>query len=77
MERRDFIKSACLTCAGSIGASWLLQACTSQKYITNVIVKENKLAIKKSEFTVLKKDKITQRKFILIKHESKHLFDDL
>ncbi|MGE0569025.1 MAG: ubiquinol-cytochrome c reductase iron-sulfur subunit [Bacteroidia bacterium] len=70
MERRDFIKSACLTCAGSIGASWLLQACTPQKYITNVGIKENKLVIKKSEFTVIKKEKTIQQKFILIKPET-------
>lgn len=70
MERRDFIKSACLTCVGSIGATWLLQSCTPQKYITNVTVKENKLIIKKSEFTVVKKDKTIQQKFILVKPEN-------
>ncbi|MDX2172799.1 MAG: Rieske (2Fe-2S) protein [Bacteroidota bacterium] len=70
MERRDFIKSTCLTCAGSIGAAWLLQACTTQKYITNVTTKENKLVIKKSEFTVIKKEKTIQQKFILIKPET-------
>jgi cytochrome b6-f complex iron-sulfur subunit len=70
MERRDFIKSACLTCAGSIGAAWLLQGCTPQKYITNVSVKENKFVIKKSEFTVIKKEKTIQQKFILVKPDS-------
>lgn len=70
MERRDFIKSACLTCAESIGAAWLLQACTPQKYITNVTVKESKLVIKKSEFAVIKKDKTIQQKFILVKPEN-------
>ena len=70
MERRDFIKSACLTCVGSIGAAWLLQACTPQKYITNVTVKESKLVIKKSEFAVVKKDKTVQQKFILVKPEN-------
>ncbi|MFN8230164.1 MAG: Rieske (2Fe-2S) protein [Bacteroidia bacterium] len=70
MERRDFIKSACLTCVGSIGAAWLLQACTPQKYITNVTVKESKLVIKKSEFAVVKKDKTVQQKFILVKLEN-------
>lgn len=67
MKRRDFIKSTCLTCVGSIGAAWLLQACTSQKYITNITVKENRIIIKKSEFSVLKKDKTIQQKFILVK----------
>lgn len=70
MERREFLKSACLTCAGSIGAAWLLQACTPQKFITNVTVKENKLVINKSEYTTMKKGKTIQQKFILIKPET-------
>lgn len=67
MDRRRFIKSSCLTCVGSIGAMWLLQACTTNKYITNYTTNENKLAIKKSEFTVIKKGKTIQQKFILVK----------
>ncbi len=67
MERRDFIKSACLTCLGSIGTAWLFQACTPQKYITNSVIKDNKLVVKKSEFTTVKKDKSIEQKFILIK----------
>lgn len=70
MERRDFIKSACLTCVGSMSATWLFQSCTPQKYITNIIVKDNKLVIKKSEFAVVKKDKTIHQKFILVKPEN-------
>lgn len=67
MERRAFIKSACLTCAGSIGAAWLLQSCTSQKYVSSVAVNENKITVKKKEFTVIKKGKSVEQKFLLIK----------
>ncbi|WP_317899829.1 ubiquinol-cytochrome c reductase iron-sulfur subunit [Aurantibacillus circumpalustris] len=67
MDRRKFIKSSCLTCAGVMGATWLLESCTSHKYITNVSVNENKLSVKKSEFKVLKKEKIIEQKFVLIK----------
>jgi cytochrome b6-f complex iron-sulfur subunit len=70
MERRDFLKSACLTCAGGIGAMWLLEACTPQKYITNFGYVDNKITLKKSEFTVVKKDKVVNRKFIVLKPEN-------
>jgi len=70
MERRDFLKSTCLTCTGSISASWLIQACTPQKYITTVPERGNKLVIKKTEFTLLKKGKPIQQKFILIKPDN-------
>lgn len=70
MNRRNFIKRTCFSCAGAIGATWFLQACTSQKYVTNYQVKENKIIIKKSDFTIIKKDKTIQQKFILIKPEN-------
>ncbi|MBL7888774.1 MAG: Rieske (2Fe-2S) protein [Bacteroidetes bacterium] len=70
MDRRDFIKSACLTCAGSIGAAWLLQSCSNHKYLTNVVVKDNKLVVKRSEFILLKKEKRIEQKFLIIKPES-------
>ncbi len=70
MERRDFIKFVCLTCTGSIGTAGFLSSCTPQKLITNVTITDNKYVVKKSEFTVTKKDKITQRKFIVISPES-------
>lgn len=70
MNRRNFIKSSCINCASGIGAMWLLQACTSQKYATGVSNNKNKLTVKKSDFTVIKKDKTIQQKFILIKPEN-------
>lgn len=70
MKRRAFIKSACLTCAGSMGITWLLQACTSQKYITNYQLSHGKLVIKKSDFVIVKKEKVIYRKFLLLKTDS-------
>ena len=70
MNRRNFIKSTCLNCAGVLGASMLLQNCTSHKYITTVSGVGNKLSIKKSEFLFQKKEKIMQRKFVLIKPDN-------
>ncbi len=67
MQRRDFIKSSGLTCAGALGLSWILQACSTQKYISNAKVENNKITISKSEFIVLKKEKQIEQKFIIIK----------
>ncbi len=69
MNRRKFIKSTCLTCASSVGAMWLLQACKSTKHVTNFQYNQNKITIQKSEFVTVKDDKTIQRKFIVIKPE--------
>lgn len=69
MERREFIRSACLTCAGSVGALWLLEACTPQKQILNYQFSQNKITIKKTEFIVFKNDKTIHKKFIVLKPE--------
>ncbi len=70
MNRRKFIKSTCLTCAGSVGAIWLLQACKATKQVSNFTYSQNKISIPKSEFITVKKGKTIQRKFIVIKPEN-------
>mgnify|MGYP003395411623 CR=1 FL=1 len=67
MQRREFIKTTCLACAGTFAVSAFLAACKSSKYITNYTNENKKLSIKKSEFIVL--DKGTQKtlKHILLK----------
>ena len=70
MNRRNFIKSSCLTCVSSVGVMWLLQACSTNKHITNYQYAENKLVIKKTEFVTVKNDKTAQHKFIIVKPES-------
>lgn len=70
MDRRNFIKSSCLTCASGVGAMWLLQACTTHKHITNYKTNQNQIIIQKSEFTIVKRDKTVQRKFIIVNPEN-------
>ncbi len=70
MERRNFIKSSCLTCMGSIGAMWLLEACSTSKQLNNYEQTQNKITIKKTEFIVTKKDKPTELKYIVLKPDS-------
>lgn len=69
MDRRNFITSTCKTCVGSIGLLVFLEACSSQKYISNYVFEENKITVRKSEFTQIKKQKLVKLQFILIKPE--------
>lgn len=69
MQRRDFIKTACATCAAGVGALWILQACTPAKYVTRYNLTGKTLSVKKEEFVLTKDGKGAQRKFILVKPE--------
>jgi len=69
MNRRNFIKTSCLTCVGSIGLMAFLEACSSQKYSTSFEFKENRITVKKAEFIQVKKEKQIKVPFILIKPE--------
>lgn len=69
MNRRDFIHTSCISCAAGIGLLSLLQSCTTNKYVSNYTLEQNKISIKRSEFTTVKKGKTIQQKFILIKPE--------
>jgi hypothetical protein len=65
MERRTFIKNACAVA----GMGLLLQACNAHKYITDFSVSTDKIIIKKTAFTIVKKGATVQQKFILLKPE--------
>lgn len=67
MKRREFLNTTGITCAGSLGLMWLLEACTTQKYMANIPVENNKITIPKSEFKLIKKNKTKEHKFIVIK----------
>ncbi len=70
MNRRDFIHTSCVACAASIGVLSLLQSCTTNKYVSNIKIEQNKLSVKRTEFTVVKKGKAIQQKFIILKPEN-------
>jgi Rieske Fe-S protein len=70
MNRRDFIRSSCLTCAGMAGMTVLLEACTTGRYVNDFTQSGTKITVKKTAFTVVKKEKTIEQKFILLKPES-------
>lgn len=69
MHRKDFIKTCGVFCLGGTALAMIIESCGTSQYYAQSTLFDNKLAIKKSEFTGIKNEKIFQRKFILVKTE--------
>tara|TARA_R110000787_G_scaffold34540_1_gene89354 strand:- start:180 stop:620 length:441 start_codon:yes stop_codon:yes gene_type:complete len=69
MERRKFIKTCCYSAIGIPIAATLMQSCGGIYYATTNRI-NGRLAISKSEFIQIKKDKKINRKFVLVRTEA-------
>ncbi len=69
MNRKEFIKTCGFACLGSTGLGLLLKSCVSSNYFAQTSIIENRILINKTEFQKTEKEKITERKFVLIKSE--------
>jgi cytochrome b6-f complex iron-sulfur subunit len=69
MERKQFIKSCSMACVGFIAMGGLLESCSSSNYFANTTLLENKIVLKKSEFTYEKQGKTKSRKYVIVKNE--------
>lgn len=69
MDRKEFIKTCGLLCVGSTAAAALLQSCTGTNYVAKTTVNNNRLAIKKTEFEKIEKEKTVKRAYVIIKAE--------
>ena len=57
MERKDFIKTCGVVCLSGTALSVFLESCGTAAYFAQSSMNNNKLVIKKSEFTIVKKEK--------------------
>lgn len=69
MQRRKFIINCCYTAAGTTVLSTALQACGSIYYATSSIT-SNRIVVARSEFVRIRKEKRTDRKFVMVKTSS-------
>lgn len=67
MNRKSFIKSCCYAGLGVAASSVMFSGCTATSYFANSTVSADRIAILKSEFIVVKKDKSLLRKYVLVK----------
>ena len=65
MERRKFIKNACFTCIGASASGVFLAGCSSAHTVMGSIENE-RIAILKSEFVFLKKEKQMIREWVVV-----------
>lgn len=69
MDRKEFIKSCGYVCLGGAAFMTLFQSCAGTTYFAQTSFENNRIAIKKSEFIQTKKEKVKERKFVLVKTE--------
>ena len=69
MDRKEFIKTCGLFCVGGTAAAILLQSCAATNYTAKTSLSGNKLAIKKTEFEKIEKEKTVKRGYVIVKTE--------
>jgi Rieske Fe-S protein len=69
MDRKGFIKSCGMICAGGIGISALLQSCVSGQYFAKSELSGNYLTVRETEFTLDKNGVAVDRRYVLVRSE--------
>ncbi|MES2559892.1 MAG: Rieske 2Fe-2S domain-containing protein [Bacteroidota bacterium] len=69
MDRKEFLKTCGVACLSGATLITFLESCSSANYFAKTSTEGNRIAIKKSEFISVEKDKTTARKYVLVKTE--------
>jgi cytochrome b6-f complex iron-sulfur subunit len=69
MHRKEFIKTCGYACLGGAALISLIQSCAGTAYFAQTSFEEKRITIKKTEFRIIGNEKITERKFVLVKSE--------
>ena len=68
MNRREFVKQGCLFCMSGVILPGALSSCQTTHYV-NGTVESTGIAVLKSEFTYIQKEKTLSRQFIIIQND--------
>ena len=68
MNRREFVKQGCLFCVSGVILPGALSSCQTTHYV-NGTVESTGIAVLKSEFTYIQKEKTLSRQFIIIQND--------
>lgn len=69
MDRKKFIKTCGFACIGGTALMALLNSCSSTNYFAQTSLEGDRILVKKSEFLKTEKEKVVERKFVLVKIE--------
>ncbi|WP_146899530.1 QcrA and Rieske domain-containing protein [Adhaeribacter aerolatus] len=68
MERDEFLRKCSLVCLSGLGISFLLPGCSPAYYIP-FVVEGNRVKVKKADFVEVKKEKLLEHNWVLVKTE--------
>lgn len=68
MDRREFVKQGCILCMNAGLIPIMISGCQVTHYVSGVI-ESNGIAVLKSEFVLVKKDKVITRPYIIVQNE--------
>lgn len=66
MQRKEFIRNCSGLCLAGIGTSVLVQACVSANYFAKNTVQNQIISVAKSEFSVVRKNEVKKREYVLV-----------
>jgi len=66
MNRKEFIQSCSMACAGALGLGALLQACTPIRYVQAQRT-DNKLVVSRKEFIKSEKNSMQNKRYVVVK----------
>lgn len=69
MDRKEFIRTCGFACLGGVTLAVLLESCAGTNYFAQTNYANNQIAIPKTEFIKVTKDKSIQRKYVLVRHD--------
>lgn len=69
MNRREFIERSCMSCLAGLSLLPLINSCTTIHYSSNYTSDKNRIILKKSEFSIMKHNKPSSLKFVVIKSD--------
>lgn len=69
MDRKEFIRTCGFACLGGATLAVLLESCAGTNYFAQTNYANNQIAIPKTEFIKVTKDKSIQRKYVLVQHD--------
>src|SRR5688500_19457097 len=69
MNRKEFVRTCGVACIGSLAMGTILGSCTSTHYFAKSAFNNGQLTVKKSEFTIVEKDKSRQRQYVLLEND--------
>ncbi len=69
MDRKEFIRTCGFACLGGATLAVLLESCAGTNYFAQTNYANNQIAIPKTEFIKVTKDKSIQRKYVLVRHD--------